>query len=375
MHRLPGGVTAAIVFMLTFAASARAQTIDVDDLRVELTGRVQVQFNTTSVDEDDIGERFAWSTFETRRIRLGVDLIYGDWMTGKIEPDFAQGDLSLKDAWIGWGFDDAFHVRFGQFKKPFSRIELISSTQILPIERGVRIRGLDDALALEGGPVFHYFDDDLVFGDPFGLVDVHGYSGRDLGVSVHGAFGRRLGYAIGIFNGSGADRLDGHDGKSIAGRLAYEPASDLPLSLGVGVSYVEDRVEDFLGTDLEVHGTAFELDAEWGAFRRPGWHAVLEGAIGDNLVADEPFLAGQAWLAYFHPVEGRRVEGVEPLLRLGYGDPDTRRDDDHGILLTPGLNLYFFGRNRFMVNWDVFFSGLEGVDTQHALRAQAQVYF
>nr|NIS29666.1 hypothetical protein [Actinomycetota bacterium] len=208
MHRWIGGLAAAVILMVAMPGPASAQAIDAGPFKLDFTGRVQTQFNTTSVDEDDIGEPIGWSTFETRRVRLGIQVEYGDWMTGKLEPDFALGRLELKDAWINWAFDPAFEVRFGQFKKPFGRIELISSTQIVPIERGVRIRGLVDAfrprLDVDGSAIFIDFDGDLVLGEEYELLDVLGYLGRDLGVSIHGDLADRVGYTVGVFNGNGA---------------------------------------------------------------------------------------------------------------------------------------------------------------------------
>jgi len=372
----------AMALLLTAALprAGAAQRIEAGDLTLRFSMRAQTQFNTTSVDDDEIGKPIAWSTFETRRMRIGIEAEFCDWLSAMIEPDFALGQLELKDAWINWALDPAIEVRFGQFKKPFSRIELISSSMLIPIERGLRIRGLDDLgrslIAPDLQPIYARLDGDPVFGDEYKLLDDLRYLGRDIGVAVHGRLGGRVGYAVGVFNGEGADRRDVAGGKSFAGRLTYAPSASAPLSLGAGVSRRETRIDAYGGLEREVVGTAFEIDAEWGAFRRPGAHIVLEVAYGDNFVIPEmPFAAAQTWLSYFQPVRGGRVEALEPLVRLSWADPDTGRDGDHGFLLTPGFNLYFAGRNRIMVNWDVFFPGLGGVDTENALRVQGQVAF
>jgi hypothetical protein len=102
---------------------------------------------------------------------------------------------------------------------------------------------------------------------------------------------------------------------------------------------------------------------------------MAEAALGDNLIDDGTFAAAQGIAAYFRPVAGSKVEGVEPLLRLSYGDASRGRGGDEGWLLTPGLNLYFAGRNRLMVNWDIFKPVNNQLPTANAIRAQAQVYF
>jgi hypothetical protein len=62
------------------AAPVRAQ-----DTQVRVSGRVQVQYNTTSVGERDVGDpatlSIAATTFETRRVRLGVRLTIDEWIT------------------------------------------------------------------------------------------------------------------------------------------------------------------------------------------------------------------------------------------------------------------------------------------------------
>ncbi len=103
--------------------------------------------------------------------------------------------------------------------------------------------------------------------------------------------------------------------------------------------------------------------------------------FGDNPLLIGPLdpdpstmLGGQVVAAWFAPRDGR-VEGVEPLLRLSWADPDTDADDDTGLLLTPGVNLYFSGRNRLMLNADVYVPSASDVDTEYGLVAQLQIYF
>ncbi|MFW6079540.1 MAG: porin [Gemmatimonadota bacterium] len=395
------GLTAGLfggLIVLALPLPGTAQTIDAGRVQVDVTGYAQIQWNTTSVDEDDLDpvglldRRIAWSTFETRRIRPTIAVRVDDWIEGKIQPDFALGDIKLADAYIDFELDERFRVRFGQFKKPFSRIELTSSSRIVPIERGLRIRGLNEAfrvdLSDEPEPPFTDVDGLLLVGDEYLLAGALGYLGRDMGVAAYGDVGR-LDYTVGIFNGSGADRRDDSDGVSAAGRLEYSPRDDWPLRLGAAGSYRELLFDgELLGIDVreDIGGFAFEVDAEWGDFRRPGAHLLAEAVIGENFVAgltsgpdpepsDATMLGAQAVVAWFEPYAGDRVEGLEPMFRVSYGDPSRDRDGDGGWLVTPGVNLYFFERNRVMLNWDVFVAGGDAVETEHALRVQAQLYY
>jgi hypothetical protein len=142
----------------------------------------------------------------------------------------------------------------------------------------------------------------------------------------------------------------------------------MPLEIGAGVSYHE------VG-EPKVDGTAVELDLEWGGFRVPGLHVMAEVVRGSMIAADASFLGAQAVASVFRPLTGERLEGYELVGRVSWGDPNDEVDDDAGMLLTPGLTLYMYGRNRLMFNWDVYVPVGDRFETQHAFRAQAQLHF
>ena len=354
-------ICCAAVAILTASAPLVGQTTP--DVGVELTGRLQSQFHTSSVEG-------AASTFEMRRVRIGAEVTIGDAMRGMIEPEYALGNLKLRQAWLEYDVADWMSVRAGQFKKPFSLMQLTSSLTIPTIERGLRIRGIASSYASQdeaaGAPVLSDADGPLL-GEHQWLLDALGYQNYDIGVGVHGSLGA-LSYDAGLFNGGGADVLDDDDGKALAARV--ELAASESLTFGAAISR-----SNLSGEELNGDGVAVEVDAEWGGFRSAGPHFLAELAFGDNMAADDRFAAGQAILAWFAPVDGGRLQGVEPVMRAGWGDPAADRDDDAGMLLTPGFNVYFHGRNRLMVNWDYFMPELEGADAESAIRGQLQLFF
>ncbi|MGH7475086.1 MAG: porin [Longimicrobiales bacterium] len=330
-------------------------------IEVKVGGYAQVQFNTTSVEADGV----AGSQFEIRRARPTVEVAIDEWITAKLQLDLAGGGASLTDGYIDLSLGESFNLLAGQAKKPFSLILLTSSSQLPVIEREARIRGAVAEL-----------------GDEFAILDDQQYAVRDVGVQVHGRHGR-FGWAAGVFNGEGLNRPEVNSRKSFAGRATVVPLRERPLQIGTGFSYRETAEQEAGGLAADRSGTAFEVDAEWGAFRRPGIHALLEVSLGDNLL--EPgaeFLGAHAIVARFWPRAGR-IEGLELAGRASFGDPVTEEraatvDDPLGAsvwLFTPGVNAYFTGRNRAMLNWDVRVPGLDGLDVEHALRAQLQLYF
>ncbi|MCI0432349.1 MAG: OprO/OprP family phosphate-selective porin [Gemmatimonadetes bacterium] len=374
--RRVSGVIAGLVLVAGAAGTVSGQGVS-----VRFSGRIHIQYNTTSVDEGDLvppggtgGAVIPASTFETRRIRLAANIDAGNGVTAMIEPDFAGARVSLRNVWMNIEIDPAFELRFGTFKRPFGLIQLTSSTMIPQIERGFRIRAAYDAFEVRDGEgaerQLSKLDGDVLMGEEQELLDRMGYQGYDLGMAAHGAFGR-LGYMIGVFNGTGPDARDNTDGKGLAGRVAWQLATGMPVTLAAGASY-QERPVDAGGT---ASGTAVEIDAEIGAFRRPGLHVLAEVVTGENLAADERFAGAQAAATFFVPTRHPRVEGLEPGGRISWGDPDRTIDGDEGLLLTPGVTLYFAGRNRLMLNWDVFVPAGDRFETLTALRAQASVAF
>ncbi len=371
-----------MVLMLPVTSAAQ----NTGDVRIRLIGRIQSQFSTTSVDESELvaaglnPSTIPATTFEMRRLRFGAELDYQKWLTGKAEVEMAMGRLQMRDAFVNFGFDPALNLRFGQFKKPYSLLQLYSSSMWPLIERGMLIRGTTDKMlhadSTAGGTrLLSSFRGVAVMPEEQALLEVFGYQNFELGAAVHGRMDG-FGYTAGIFNGTGADRSDDTNGKAYAARITYQLPIDLPFTFGAAISHRDYRIAQ-RPTIQTNSGTAYEFDVEVGAFRRQGPHLLGEVAIGENLaVADDDFLGAQAILAWYEPIRDDRVQGIELAGRVSYGDPRRDFDDDGGWFFTPGLNVYFSGqRNRLMFNWDVFNPKADRFDTENAVRVQAQVYF
>jgi hypothetical protein len=339
---------------------------------VTLGGRVHYQWNTTSLDAAEAGATtpIASNTFETRRVRLEVGVQAAGWMRGLMEPEFTLGRLALRQVWVAFDVDSGLVVKAGQMKKPFGAVLLTSSSRLPIIERSVRIRGLDEALV--GAGQAGALRGETLAGEHHLLLETQRYSAYEMGVQLEARRGP-LELAAGVFNGSGADQRDENDGKSMAGRLTWRAPSGPPLALSVAWSHRELNWPTPQSPDTR-SGNAFAVDAQLGEFRR-GWWLIGELVTGDNLVSEERFVGGHAIAAWFRPTGGRKVEGVEPVGRISWADPDRSIEGDAGVLLTPGVNFYFFGRSRLMLNWDVYLPEGDGVATQHAARAQVNLQF
>lgn len=366
-----GKWVAALALVCATAAPAWGQA---GGVRATLGGRLHYQWNSTSVEEAELGTgaRLATSTFEQRRVRFTVDVQVSDWIRGRLEPEFTMGSLGIRQAWMAFELDSALVVRAGQVKKPFGVMMLTSSATLPVIERGVRIRGLEAALQTAAPDVHAGVRGALLTGEHFTLHDAQRYSGYDMGVTVEGRQGR-VGWTAGVYNGTGPDLRDENDGLSAAARLAWQAPVPAPLTLGAAWSRRELNWPAAGSPDTRA-GNAFAVDAELGSFRRGLW-VLAEVSGGENLATGGTFTGAQAVAAFFRPTSGGRVEGWEPVARVSWGDPDDGVSGDEGVLMTPGFNLYFVGRNRLMVNWDVYLPAADALVTQHALRAQVNLHF
>lgn len=336
--------------LLLPAAAAAQVGLESEAIEVNLGGRVQTQFNTTTIYEEPPSELIL------RRARLELEVRLNDLVVGMLEPEFAGDEVTLKDAYVKLEFSPAVQVLAGQAYRPFSLIEQTSSTRILPIERGVRVRGLDAA-------------------DHYALVNGLEYSDREIGVQVMGApafLPLGMKYQAGIFRGPlhGASNIE--DSYQYAARVTVNPLD--VLRIGGGWSSRHFVAAPASTSDPFTRGHAYEIDFELGTFD-PGLHLLGEVAFGDaDPNTDTDFFGAQGWLAWRSGQLSRVISAVEPLVRASYGEMD--RAAFSTTLLTPGLNIYFGGRNRLMVNYD--FALLDGrVDdsSEGAFRAQLQVAF
>lgn len=339
-------------------------------VEISLTGREHTQFNTTSV-EGELG-----SEFLIRRARLTAEVKLNDLVSGKIQPDFGSGKLSLKDAYSKFSFGPRFQVTTGQFKRPFDLFELTSSTQILVVERAGTIRGASAFTSLSS------------------LTEKLQYSDRDIGVKiVLRSDDKRFGLDAAVTNGDGSNKVPSKLGvdeyavaeKQYTARAFVKPPLDGPLLLSAGVTALPVAWSDTALTTANdsalavAYATAFEVSAEWGHWHE-GLHVQAGAVLGDNWLKDRlsppTFLALQAIVTFKHALSGiKALSAVEPLIRVSWADPDTGTDDDAGLLITPGVQVFFIGRNKFAVNLDIFSPQAAALETEYSIKAQASLHF
>jgi len=346
--------TAGLVPNIAPAQQAPEGTrIRINAAEITFVGRVQAQFNTSSVDGLDATEMLL------RRVRFGANVRLNDVVSGRIHPEFVSGGVvALGDAYMQVVVSPAFQLWAGRAHRPFGVMEQMSSLQIVPIERGVRIRGVTDF-------------------DMSNLVSGLRYGDRDNGLQLRGApTGAPLGlaYALGVFGGPLQGASGGETTQQYVARLTVNPFH--ATRVGVAWSRRDFARPPVPGSVQLTPGTALLMDLEHGS-GVPAPHSfyfVAQGTTGDfDPVAGVDFMGAQAWLSYRLPFTAS-VPIVEPLLRVSHGSVDTAQVGPRGgTLVTPGVNFWLGGQNRILLNYDLW--NPEAGTSENSLKVQFQMAF
>jgi Phosphate-selective porin O and P len=353
-------VTSAAALLAAVPAAAQGFTLATPDSSARITfgGRVQTIFNTTSVDDNPATQT------ELRRVRLEANLQMGRLVWGKIQPEFAGSRVVLKDAYVRLNLDPALQVWAGQAHRPFGVVSPYSTTRLTPMEKGVRIRGVENAY------------------DEYNLLLNLGYSDRDAGIQLRGEpHGAPLGlsYAVGVFNGPARTAAPRGNTYQVVARVAAHPVEWVRIGTSYSRIDFSRAIPDV--ADLETHeGTAWEADVELGS-ERGGPHAVLEVTRGDfNPFAGAEFMGAQGWVSYRTGRASSSIAALEPFVRVSHGDPDmddvipdTETEATGGTLVTPGINLWLGGLNRFALNYEMW--SPEHGGNAHSFKALFQLAF
>lgn len=339
------------------AAAAQAVEPRTPVERTELGGRIHLQMNTTSAG----GER--GSEFLLRRARLWVGTRVNEWIDGAVQVDVAGGSAVARYAFVRLSLSPAARLSAGQFKRAFDVFELTSSADILVAERDGDVRGAFDCAGVGGVCSYSRFSEKLLL------------SSLDVGLLLQGEVADgKVGYLVSVTNGPGPNTREENGAKSFSGRVEWFPIPTVKLGANLGV---HDHPDAVTGEDAYAPATA--LDVEVGDFDR-GFHLQAGVMTGENWLNPDGtgegsrFLTWQGIATWKVPLDGDgRIEAVEPVARVSWGDPDREAAADGGLVFTPGLVLHFARRNKVAANVDVWRP--QHGSTVWGLKAQTYVYF
>ncbi len=338
---------------------------DGGDFRLNIGGQIQFRYIANFADEGGAtGDDFEGG-FQTRRTKLWFDgTAFGD-MFYKVKGNFARagGAFGLEDAYVGTHLDDNTKVRWGQFKAPFLREELVSSGRQLAVDRSLTNEVFNQDYS-QGVEIQHQTDDFSIaamFSDGFGSrnTDFANPAEADYAVTVRGQFKAAGGW----------DQF--HD-------FSGESGQDYGALIGGAVHYEESDDADF-----ELFAYTVDVSAEgdgWNAF------AAIVGTSTDTAGGDFDDFGAVVQGGMFFPDSAWEIFGRWDVL---FPDSDRAFDDDFHTL-TVGVNNYIHGhaaKFTFDVQWHLNDeNGLSGPNTgigytadddedEVAFRAQFQLLF
>ena len=359
---------AAPVAAATNAGYKKGFFIKSDDglYKTKINGRVQVRNDIDIPDGGDIESEFS---IPRARLTLGGKAFSKD-LGYKLQIDFGKGSVALKDFYVDYSLDSEWlKLRAGQFKRPFSRQQLNSSSKL----------GLVDSSIT-----------DKAFG-----------AGRDIGVMLHNGFGKKndFEYAVGVFNGSGdkgkfsgsadADgnvsgkfsNLPGQLDPMLVMRAGYNyggikrysegdfEGGDLRFALGASSQLnfdVADEASSSVGigvdASLKVSGFSFDTEFFLGMDQDDATGGFTSQALSAmGLYAQAGYVIGEKYLPMVR---------FETLMPEGDGN-DTK-------VVTAGFGAFFFGHNvklQTELSWINTETGDDSSTSDLRVRTQLQLGF
>jgi hypothetical protein len=340
---------------------------------VKLSGRFQEQFYYFS-NEDYAASVGSKSNFFSRRARIEAKGQIAENVSVYIQPSFEGGrnlsgvattctstavpagggtptltcrttgrsGLRLRDAFIDVRFSPegakgALYLRGGQEKRPYSRYELVSSTNLPSIERGAG-QGL---LARASNDLFA----------------TAGFISHDVGASLRYEYklddARLVTVKVGAYNGQGESVNDVNDKKSFGARATV----GITPKLDVGGSwFAHDGIVTVGGVpDSAFTNYAFGFDAQWGKPGDEGLFALAEYLHGNDATAAKFTIQGLQGVAAYNirmksPTSW--LYAVEPAIRVDLADPNTDADNDRVTTITGVLGVYLSSRAQFRVGYE-----------------------
>ncbi len=336
-----------------------------DAFRLVLGGRVQFRFVYENVAGEPRGNE---AHFELPRMRFKMGgHLFDKRIEYKAQIDFAKGQVSLKDAFLDIVGNEWLILRMGQFKTPYSRQFIASSTKQHFVDRSITHKA---------------FAPD-----------------RDVGILLTSDWKKApLEYAIGVFNGTG-------DAGAFSGTVLVDPTTGEGDLLSAHSSNVPDVPHPMIVTRVGWHTQGFDgydesdlgnsdfgvglggglyvdLDADGGDDSAIGWQGDVSLKVrGFSTTAAVYAVMEQSGAEFtdqalnsvgFHASVAYAIKSrVEPALGYGRITPTDASGDTQEIL--GGVNVYFFKHN---IKWVTDAAALiDGADADFRLRTQFQLDF
>lgn len=328
--------------LFPIVAAAGVTVYDEGGTRVEVGGRIQVQYRIVDADRAGAGQDNTVDDLDFRRLRPWVAFDKDDW-EGIFQVDFAGGDYSIKDAYVAYNGNEWAQLIVGNQNVPFARELLTSSKRQQLVERT--------------------FSGDHDFGVP----------DRQMGVSLVAARQEKLQWAVGTFKAGidpSVNKVDfltttnddaEYEGNLLAARLDWYPRGTFkmaqgdfghtePLLVGLGINAytwrnddddVVDPASDYdsidgTGIDLALRWRGFSMDAAYQVFASETLDSGFTGGLIENGKGDF-----DTWA-----IEGGYMIIPDRLeVTAGYQVLEVDALDDKDTRASVGINYFFDTHN------------------------------
>ena len=343
-------------------------TFQTADKNYKLRMRLRGQFLANYIDPDTDMDDDEGLGFRVRRLRVTWDgNAFAPWMKYKVQYDFSRNG-ELKDMKLSFAKNKAFVPTVGQYKVPFNREVLNSSSALQLVGRSI---------------ITDYFEYD-----------------RDIGGGFYGLLNNgMIRYDVGVFQGEGTNTKNdkGDTGMLWAGRIqasimgdsakkVKENMSKKPtLTVGTAVAGIdlEDGSDGNIGVPSEERGfengnvISFTGDIN---YRDPRFNLTGEYIgrwIDENGAEDKAYDYGFRVQGGFFIIP-KKFEIASRYAMVQF-DEDMPIETDNVWTFTQGVNYYLSGNHKWKVQLDYTFQREEdmgGVETdENMIRAQVQAYF
>jgi len=320
------------------------------NFKMEISGQVQFRYNLVFRDQgpDSAGAPIDDFTpgFQTRRTKLGFKgHIYSPNLFYHIKGAFGRsgGAFDLEEAEVGYKFDNGLELKWGQFKLPFLREELVSSSRQLTVGRSLtnelfnqdRSQGVQVSYAADAFRLFGAFS--------------NGFNADNKEFNAKPADWAVTGRAEFLFAGSWKQFKD----------FTSKPGSEDGLMLGLAAHF--ERSPDTPSGPAIQDRISWTLDASWES---DGWS--LYGAFIGNHDSGGAASGGSVdeygWL-----VQGGLylADNVETFARFDMIIPDSDLVADSAFsTVTFGANYYIHGHSaKFTADVQLFLDDVVGTDS------------
>ncbi|MGB4704249.1 MAG: porin [Candidatus Saccharicenans sp.] len=289
-------------------------------LPVSLSGYTQILFS---------GRKDSADTFSVRRARLSMGASIIKNLHFKLQVDFSRSP-SLLDAMAEVNITRGINFRLGQFLVPFSLENSTSAGQLLTINRSQVVEKLAPGRDT-------------------------GTAGRDIGAVAYGSYSS-VHYAIGLVNGTGANKKDDNDHKDLVARIAFKPIEG--FSLGVSI-YNGRRFSTAAAMDLKRNRYGFDLT----------WLLAPFYLQAEYIMAKDHTTEKSGW--YILGAADLIKKKYQLVLRLDYLNDNHNIPGNSATTFTAGTTWFLSATSKAQVN--VEFHRVENGPDYNAFLLQLQV--